>query len=506
MRVVLSAGHSKYCRGAAGPPPWGLDEVDEARRVMYRTADYLRSAGVDVITYADDVSKTQDENLRRIVDFHNSKTRDLDVSLHLNAYDITTTKKMGTECLFVSQEDLSADVASTIAAATNLPNRGAKYRGDLYFLNNTSEPAILVELVFCDAKPDCDSFRANFENVCRGLAESIAGEKIEPPAPQPQPPEPQPEPDARRTIEKGDEGEDVAMLQKSLGVLYSDGDFGSITDTWVRAFQAACDLDVDGIVGDATWAEVDDLNSRKRTGEERLPKELADQIYELAENSEITEYEWPDRGMTPPGYIAGMALCFAYAVGLDDDATNVMRKAQGNADKDALAWYEPEFSRLGMSNKTAGNDTLRHLFVMMIGLGPRESSARYCEGRDLSASNVESDTCEAGLFQTSWNIRSGSSAIEPLLDDFWDNPNGFLPEFKENVEATENNLNSYGSGDGVRYQWLSRFCPLFHVMVTAVGMRTLRQHWGPINRREVTLKKEADDLLRAVQELVEASA
>jgi hypothetical protein len=142
----------------------------------------------------------------------------------------------------------------------------------------------------------------------------------------------------------------------------------------------------------------------------------------------------------------------------------------------------------------------------MIGLGPRESSARYVEGRDLSASNVESDTCEAGLFQTSWNIRNGSSAIEPLLDDFWENPNGFREQFKLDVYPTADNVNCYGSGDGVRYQWLSRFAPLFHVMVTGVGMRVLRAHWGPIGRREVTLKKEADDLLKEVQKLIEAVA
>ncbi len=219
--------------------------------------------------------------------------------------------------------------------------------------------------------------------------------------------------------------------------------------------------------------------------------------------------EWPDRDITPPGYVPAMAMSFAYAARLlqeDDDAVTIMAKAQGSSDKDALAWYEQEFTKLGISNKKAGIDTLRHLFVMMIGLGPRESSARYCEGRDLSASNVESTTAEAGLFQTSFNISSASSAIPPLLDEFWLNPNGFLKEFKENVEPTANNLNCYGSGDGARYQWLSRFCPLFHVMVTGVGMRTLRQHWGPINRREVTLKKEADDLLRQVQELIEAVA
>lgn len=121
----------------------------------------------------------------------------------------------------------------------------------------------------------------------------------------------------------------------------------------------------------------------------------------------------------------------------------------------------------------------------------------------MSATNVESDTCEAGLFQTSWNIRNANSTIPPLLNQFWKNPNGFLSEFKIGLSPSASNLNSYGSGDGIKYQWLSRFCPLFHVMVTGVGMRTLRQHWGPINRREVTLKKEMDDLLKEVQNLVE---
>jgi len=198
-----------------------------------------------------------------------------------------------------------------------------------------------------------------------------------------------------------------------------------------------------------------------------------------------------------------MALCFGYALQQQgSSAVQVMSRAAGDPDKDALAWYKQEFANLGMHNNVAGLDTLRHLFVMQIGLGPRESSGKYCEGRDLSASNVQSDTAEAATFQTSWNIRSANSTIGPLLPYFWDNPNGFLEQFKLGISPTANNLNSYGSGDGVRYQFLSRFCPLFHVMVTAVGMRTLRQHWGPINRREVTLKREADQLLSDVQALV----
>ena len=136
----------------------------------------------------------------------------------------------------------------------------------------------------------------------------------------------------------------------------------------------------------------------------------------------------------------------------------------------------------------------------------RESSGRYCEGRDLSASNVQSETCEASTLQTSWNIKAFSSAIEPLLDEFWQVPTDFRDVFKLDVNPTADNLSCFGSGDGARYQWLSRYCPLFHICVSAVGLRTGRAHWGPVGRREVTLKKEADDLLKDVQRLVEAVA
>jgi hypothetical protein len=207
----------------------------------------------------------------------------------------------------------------------------------------------------------------------------------------------------------------------------------------------------------------------------------------------------------PPGFISGMAMSYAYAHLTDDDTTAIMSQPEGSADKDALTWYRAEFAAAGMSHKT-GPDRLLHLYVMMIGLGPRESSGRYFEGRDMSATNVEAMTCEAGLFQTSWNITGGSSAIAPLMGDFWENPNGFVEIFKEGLAPTSTNLNSYGSGAGATYQFLSRHAPLFHVLVTAVGMRVLRQHWGPINRREVLIKPEAEDLLRQVRSLIEGVA
>jgi hypothetical protein len=139
---------------------------------------------------------------------------------------------------------------------------------------------------------------------------------------------------------------------------------------------------------------------------------------------------------------------------------------------------------------------------MMIGLGMRESSGKYYEGRDTTASNTSSETCEAGLFQTSWNIRSCSSNIVPLLTEYWEDPNGFLPSFQQGLSPTAAGLGSFGSGDGARYQFLAKFSPSFAAFVTGIGMRKLRKHWGPINRKEVEINKDADTLLSAVQALV----
>jgi N-acetylmuramoyl-L-alanine amidase len=169
MKVVISSGHGKNVRGAAGPEPWGLDEVDEARRVVDRVAEIL---GDRATTYHDNSSQSQSENLNRIVDFHNSQIRDLDCSIHFNAYQVTD-KGMGTECLYVSQDKLAKDVADDISSVSGLTNRGPKKRTDLFFLNNTNEPAILVETAFVDSKSDAELYQKHFEGICKAISKAI---------------------------------------------------------------------------------------------------------------------------------------------------------------------------------------------------------------------------------------------------------------------------------------------------------------------------------------------
>jgi hypothetical protein len=173
MTIVLSSGHAKNCRGASGV----LDEVDEARRVVNAVADLLKNAGVTVHAFHDDVSDDQSENLNRIVNFHNSKTRDLDVSIHFNAYE-ETNNPMGTECLYVTQDALAGTVAFNIAIVSGLKNRGPKKRSDLFFLNNTKAPAILIEVCFVDSQSDVDIYAKEFTAICIAIAESIGNVQI----------------------------------------------------------------------------------------------------------------------------------------------------------------------------------------------------------------------------------------------------------------------------------------------------------------------------------------
>jgi hypothetical protein len=130
------------------------------------------------------VSTTQNENLNRIVDFHNAQVRDLDVSIHFNAYQ-QTTKPMGTECLYLTQSSLAADVASAIADAGHFLDRGPKKRTDLFFLNKTDMPSILIETCFVDSKPDADLYRKHFDAICAAIADAVSGEETEFPPPIP---------------------------------------------------------------------------------------------------------------------------------------------------------------------------------------------------------------------------------------------------------------------------------------------------------------------------------
>jgi N-acetylmuramoyl-L-alanine amidase len=188
--IAISSGHSTKCQGADGI----LNEVAEATRVVDDVAVKLAARGVDVMTFHDTQSTSQNENLNRIVDWHNEQDRALDVSVHFNAY-VETTKPMGTEVLWVTQSELAGQVSAAIAQAGELIDRGAKKRTDLFFLNNTSKPSILIEVAFCDSSADAGLYGTNFNAICEAIATVLGGEadeveELPPPVGEERPPRP----------------------------------------------------------------------------------------------------------------------------------------------------------------------------------------------------------------------------------------------------------------------------------------------------------------------------
>lgn len=222
-------------------------------------------------------------------------------------------------------------------------------------------------------------------------------------------------------------------------------------------------------------------------------------ILELVIRSSLNAYSWPGRGKAPAGYLKGMALVYARVFQhllANDPAAVEMAKPITGTSLDALARYE--------MNGLAPRDRLRNLFMILFGLGMRESSGNFCEGRDRSANNLTADTAEAGLFQMSWDITARVPLIKTLYQLYVNSPlaYGLAEVFHEGVRVTDAQLENYGVGPGADYQYMAKARPAFAVEAAAVGLRNLRTHWGPINRREVTIAPGLEELLRQIEIVV----
>lgn len=170
--IVISSGHGLLVRGASGI----IDEVDEARKVVEKLAGELEARDINVITFHDDTSTSQNENLWTITDFHNDCERDLDISVHFNAFE-QRSQPVGTEVWYVTQQNLAKHLSAAMASVGFI-DRGAKYSNGLHFLNQTIMPSVLLEVCFVDSAADCDIYEERFDDICRALADELAGELV----------------------------------------------------------------------------------------------------------------------------------------------------------------------------------------------------------------------------------------------------------------------------------------------------------------------------------------
>lgn len=229
-------------------------------------------------------------------------------------------------------------------------------------------------------------------------------------------------------------------------------------------------------------------------------------IEDIAAGSACAKAKFAEQGTPPKGFLKGMALVYARAL-CQPDRSDYKRASQKNSDNatvDALAHYAPEFKSAGFSNTEDGSVTLRHLYTLMVGHAATESSWRWCVGKDPGASNTSAETCEAGLFQTSWNARSGTGELPKLFNLYASSkkPKCFAKQFKGTTTCSAANLKNYGTGDGVRFQELSKECPAFAVEFASLVLRTQRRHYGPINTKKAMLVPSCNQMFIDVEAYV----
>ncbi|MBC7712967.1 MAG: hypothetical protein H7177_06495 [Rhizobacter sp.] len=260
---------------------------------------------------------------------------------------------------------------------------------------------------------------------------------------------------------------------------------------------------------DTTSGSSTDSSSGASGGSSQAAGYYTDQVKSIAASSTCASYSFSSRGRAPAAYIKGMALTFARSfcrlkttAAAPTNLVVLLSGAAGSSSTDALGLYSSKFSGLSMDVINAGENPLRSLYTLGIGLGMRESSGKYCEGRDMSASNTSASTAEAGMFQTSYDSMGANAELSNLYAEYKANPlKCSLDVFSAGVSCSSSTI--YGSGEGATYQAMNKSCPAFAAEYAMLMLRVRRNHYGPINRQEAEVVPVCNQMLQSVQDFVE---
>lgn len=155
MKIAVNNGHGLYTAGKRTPPFPGSNKVIKEWEFNHPTAlklaDILKADGHEVLL----VSNTpEDTPLDVRVNKVNSWRADLYVSIHYNAYQGVWGDHGGFETLYqtnsVNGKRMAQLAQDELAKVLKWRNRGIKPRSDLFELNRTLMPAMIVEAGFMD--------------------------------------------------------------------------------------------------------------------------------------------------------------------------------------------------------------------------------------------------------------------------------------------------------------------------------------------------------------------
>lgn len=219
MIINVHGGHSSYPNGAYGAVGTYLNESVEDRKVKDRVISLLRAQGHTVYDCTSD-GATANAVLKNIVAKCNAHAVNLDVSIHFNSAGETAH---GTE-VWIKNGSKSRPYAEQIVnsiASLGFTNRGVKTRDDLYVLNKTKAPALLIECCFVNNAGDASLY--NPDTMAEAIVRGITGGATVTPAPAPTP-QPTPVPQKEQIGVDGYWGSSTTVFaQKKFGCSYVDG-------------------------------------------------------------------------------------------------------------------------------------------------------------------------------------------------------------------------------------------------------------------------------------------
>lgn len=157
MKIALTVGHSMLKNGnitsADGKKYGGCNEYKWCKAFSKQVASALKKNGhavTRIVCPEKAFTSTAQERTHKL-NIINSGSYDLVIELHLNA---AAPSAKGTEVLYKSStgRKFAGRIQKNLSAVFH--DRGIKQRSDLYILNATKPPAVLIETFFCTNKND----------------------------------------------------------------------------------------------------------------------------------------------------------------------------------------------------------------------------------------------------------------------------------------------------------------------------------------------------------------
>ena len=178
--IGIDIGHNLRCDVGAV----GIRREDELNLLVGRALiSKFKGVGIKVIECLPSLASSHRDSLSKRCRAANYGNVDIFISIHHNA----CPGGYGSECLCIKggqQNALSERVSKVIleeVCKLGFRSRGVKDRRDLYVINNTTMPAIIVECAFVDSARDMSGYDSErmaesiFRGVCRFYGIDLSG-------------------------------------------------------------------------------------------------------------------------------------------------------------------------------------------------------------------------------------------------------------------------------------------------------------------------------------------